>query len=102
LVSKHSDIKELFEGGSERLTSLRERSRERSMVLSHVLAALPPKLGETVATAGIDQGRLTIGVAGAAWASRLRYVTDTLRKRLSTSLGVEIRTVRIKVVPPQT
>lgn len=70
------------------------------MVLAHVCSGLPPTLAENVASAGVEEGRLTIGVVGAAWASRLRYVTETLRKRVSESMGVEIQSVRIKVVPP--
>jgi len=37
---------------------------------------------------------------GAAWASRLRYLTETLRKRVGSEMGVTILTVRIRVVPP--
>jgi hypothetical protein len=62
---------------------------------------LPPELAATVVSAGIENGRLTIGVAGAPWAARLRYVTETLRMRVSGSMGVEITSVRIKVVPPR-
>jgi hypothetical protein len=69
------------------------------VALEHVCAALPAQLAEFVVSAGIEQGRLTIGVAGANWAARLRYVTDTLRTQVSGSLGVEIQSVRIKVVP---
>jgi hypothetical protein len=69
-------------------------------VLDQVRAALPSKLGQAVASAGIDEGRLTIGVVGAVWASRLRYSTDILRKRVAKSAGLEILTVRIRVVPP--
>jgi hypothetical protein len=56
---------------------------------------------EVVLSAGIDQGQLTIGVSGAQWAARLRYVTETLRMRVSGTMGVDIRSVRIKVVPPR-
>ena len=87
-------------GDGERLRSLKARSRERSRTLACVVAALPQKLAETVTTAGIEQGRLTIGVSGGAWASRLRYVTEMLRDRVSDAMGIEIRTVRIKVVHP--
>ncbi len=69
-------------------------------MLAHVCAALPPNLAQAVASAGIGEGQLTLGVVGAAWASRLRYVTETLRKRVGESLGVEISRVRIRVVPP--
>jgi len=83
-----------------RLAALKSQTLERSRALRHVCAALPPKLAQTVASAGICEGELTIGVIGAAWASRLRYVTETLRKRVGDSMGVELQSVRIKVVPP--
>jgi hypothetical protein len=99
-MQKSKNIKELLEGGGERLTNLQSRRRARSLVLAHVTAALPANLAKTVVTAGIEEGCLTVGVAGAAWASRLRYVTETLRKRVGASMREEIRSVRIKVVQP--
>ncbi len=71
------------------------------MVLEHVCCALPRELAQSVVSAGILKGTLTIGVASAAFASRLRYVTEELAKRVSDSRGVDIRTVRIRVVPPR-
>jgi hypothetical protein len=82
------------------LTDLKARSEARGATLEQVCAALPQPLAKTVVSAGLEDGRLTIGVAGASWASRLRYVTDTLRLRVGGALGVEITSVRIKVVPP--
>jgi hypothetical protein len=96
-MRKSIEIKELLAGGSERLTSLRDRLHERSRVLHEVMAALPEELAATVATAGIDQGELTVGAVSAAWATRLRYMTDRLRQRVGAALGVEISSIRIKV-----
>ncbi len=90
-----------MEGGSERLTDLRQRLRARARVLDQVIAALPDELAAAVATAGMDQGGLTIGVVSGAWATRLRYLTDTLRQRVGAALGVEISSVRIRVVQPE-
>jgi hypothetical protein len=53
-----------------------------------------------VASAGIDAGRLTIGVSGAVWATRLRYATQELRQKVELATGIEITSVRIKVVQP--
>ena len=86
-------------GGSPRLSALKSRTQQRSRAFSFVCAALPPKLAEAVASAGVEGGVLTIGVIGAAWASRLRYLHDTLRRKMSESMGVEIKSLRIKVVP---
>ena len=71
----------------------------RSLVLEQVRAALPPKLAAAVVSAGLEQGRLTIGVVGAVWASRLRYLTDSVRKKVGGS-GPAVLSVRIRVVPP--
>ncbi len=99
-MRKTKNIKELFQGGSRRLTDLKSRTDKRSAVLKHVCAVLPPKLADKVLSAGLEQGQLTVGVSSAAWASRLRYATDTLRAGVGESMGVEIQSVRIKVVPP--
>lgn len=100
-MQKPKSINELIRIGGRRLTALKAKTAERNLALEQVCAALPPQLAQTVVSAGLEDGRLTIGVAGASWASRLRYLTDTLRKRVGESMGVEIETVRIKVVPPR-
>ena len=99
-MRKPRTINEILMGSGARLTALRSQTNNRAAVLAHVCAALPPNLAKAVVSAGVGDGRLTLGVVGAAWASRLRYVTETLRKRVGESLGVEIRSVRIRVVPP--
>src|SRR5450631_449970 len=95
-------LSDLLSGAGKKLTALKTRSLERSLILDQVRAALPARLGAAVASAGIDQGRLTIGVVGAVWASRLRYSTESVRKRVAKAAGLEILNVRIRVVPPAT
>jgi hypothetical protein len=100
-MQNSKSLSELLARGGKRLSLLKERSAERSKVLEQVRAALPARLGQAVVSAGIDQGgRLTIGVVGAVWASRLRYSTESIRKRVAKSAGLEILTVKIRVVPP--
>ena len=93
-------VSDLLSRTGNKLTALKNRARERSVVIDQVRAALPARLALAVASAGIDQGRLTIGVVGAVWASRLRYLTESLRKRVSSSTGTVILTVKVRVVPP--
>ncbi len=69
-------------------------------MVEQVRAALPPRLALAVASAGIEQGRLTIGVIGAVWASRLRYLTESVRKQVGSATGIAVLSVRIRVVPP--
>lgn len=93
-------LSDLLSRAGNKLNALKTRSRERTRVVEQVRAALPARLAEAVASAGLEHGRLTIGVVGAVWASRLRYSSDALRKRVGASLEVEILTVRIRVLPP--
>ena len=93
-------LSDLLSRTGNKLTALKSRSRERSLVVEQVRAALPPRLAEAVASAGLEQGRLTIGVVGAHWASRLRYLTESVRKRVAESMGVAVVSVRVRVVPP--
>jgi hypothetical protein len=99
-MENSKSLSELLARGGTRLSRLVERSAERAQVVELVRAALPARLAESVQSAGLEQGRLTVGVLGAVWASRLRYSTDLIRKRVAKSLGQEILTVRIRVVPP--
>lgn len=95
-------LSELLSVPGKRLASLKHRSIERSSLLLQVRSKLTPKMAESVTSAGVEAGRLTIGVVSAVWASRLRYATDTLRKQVSASSGLEIQQVRIRVIPPGT
>ena len=93
-------LRDLLAAGGSRLSSLKVRSAERSKILDHVRAALPQRLAQAVVSAGVREGRLTIGVVGAVWASRLRYSVDIVRKRVAKSSDSDITSVRIRVVPP--
>ena len=99
-MQNSKSLSELLTRGGKRLSLLKEKSAERSLVLEQVRAALPPRLAQAVVSAGIEEARLSIGVVGAVWASRLRYSIDVIRKRVSKASGVEILTVKIRVVPP--
>jgi len=101
LIKNPKNFNELLNVGGTRLAALKAKNLERILTLGHVCSALPPRLAETVVSAGIEQGRLTIGVASASWAARLRYVTDVLRRRVSESMGIDIQSVRVKVVRPR-
>src|SRR3979490_1013846 len=65
-------VSDLLSRTGNKLTALKMRSQERALVVEQVRAALPAKLALAVVSAGVDQGRLTIGVLGGVWASRLR------------------------------
>ena len=92
-------VSDLLSRTGNKLTALKARSAERSRVVEQVRAALPARLATAVLTSGIEQGRLTIGVAGAVWASRLRYLTESVRTRVAGASGIAIQSVKVRVVP---
>ena len=98
-MPKRLEIKDLFRGGSAKLTGLKRQAAARSQVLEQVLQALPAELAGAVTTAGMRGAELTLGAVNAAWATRLRYVTDLLRQRVGRALGIEILRIRIRVQP---
>jgi hypothetical protein len=99
-MQNSKSLSELLARGGKRLSLLTSKAAERAQIVEQVRAALPARLAQSVASAGLDGGRLTIGVVGAVWASRLRYSTDSIRKGVAKSLGKEVLSVRIRVVPP--
>jgi hypothetical protein len=99
-MQKSKAVSELFTGANKKLTALRAKSDERSRIGEQVRAALPVKLAQAVVSAGIDQGRLSIGVSSAVWATRVRYLADSLGKSVAESTGMVITVVRVRVVPP--
>jgi hypothetical protein len=98
-MQKSKPLSELMAIPSRALKDLSARLAARSQVLDAVRAALPAKLAVHVISAGIDEGRLTIGVSGGVWASRLRYSSAGLRKTVGESLKINILRVQIRVVP---
>ena len=100
-VKKPKSINELLGGSGKRLSDLKAKTQARTRAFEHVCAALPSPLAQSIVSAGLEHGQLTIGVAGAAWAARLRYVTEALRVQVGSSMRVDIQKVRIKVVPPR-
>jgi len=100
-VKKPKSINELLSGSGKRLSDLKAKTQARTRAFDHVCAALPSPLAQRIVSAGLEHGQLSIGVAGSAWAARLRYVTDALGAQVGSSMRVDIHKVRIKVVPPR-
>jgi hypothetical protein len=93
-------VSELLQLHGKKLRELGAALKKRAAVLAVVRASLPAKLAARVASAGLENGRLTLGVTGAVWASRLRYMTGALRSEVGAALGTEIVSVRIRVLQP--
>jgi hypothetical protein len=94
-------VSELLQLHGKKLRELGATLKKRAAVLDVVRASLPAKLASRVASAGLENGRLTLGVTGAVWASRLRYSTSALRMEVGAALCTDIVSVRIRVLQPK-
>jgi hypothetical protein len=97
-MGKTRHISELLQTAG-RMQRLDARLRQRSNVLEAVRTSLPSRLAQAVVSAGVEEGRLTIGVVGSVWASRIRYCSEATRLSLNEKLGTVLLSVRIRVVP---
>ena len=93
-------ISELLRLGHKRLDDLATGLDARDRVLAGVRASLPAPIAAQVLTASFAQGRLSLGISSAAWASRARYAAAAGREQLGAALGAEVTTVRVRVARP--
>ena len=93
-------ISELLRLGHKRLDDLATGLEARDRVLAGVRATLPAPIAAQVLTASYADGRLSLGISSAAWASRARYAAAAVREQLGAALGAEVTTVRVRVARP--
>jgi len=79
------------------LGDLVRRAREMGELTAVLVRALPDEQAPGVVAANVrDDGELVVIAASPAWASRLRYESDTLLEAAKAT-GVEAHTCRIRV-----
>src|SRR6266404_6312913 len=69
-------VSDLVSRNGNKLTALKIRSQERTLVVEQVRATLPARIALAEASAGMEQGRLTIAGVGVVLTSRLMYLTE--------------------------
>lgn len=99
-MQKPKALSELLNIPGKALGDLHRQLDDRSRALDWVKSALPPKLAAEVISAGLAQGKLSIGVSSATWASRLRYLSAELRQSVGAASQTTILSIRVRVVPP--
>lgn len=81
------------------LERLRQGSAQANRALLAVREALPDGLGEHVWGAAVRERTLTVLVASAAWATRVRYHAPGLREDVGGKLDAPIDRVQVRVRP---
>lgn len=64
-----------------------------------ILDCLPTELIAHVQVAGLEGAKLTLTTHSPVWASKLRYRTDEVARRLSAKTGLPIESVKLLVHP---
>lgn len=80
------------------LAQLLADGRRQEQLLAQVRQHLPGELADAVASAGIADGALHLGVTSGAWASRLRFLAPQLRRQLGDRLDRPLDEVRVHVL----
>ena len=79
------------------LGSIVQRARELGELTNLLSQALPEEFSGAVVAANVrENGDLVVIAASSAWASRLRYETETLLKAAQTA-GIDAATCRVRV-----
>lgn len=68
---------------------------------AHLHALIPAPLNEHCSLLSIRNDTLVLAADSPVWAARLRYYTPQLVKQLSGRQTVTVRTIRVRVNPPE-
>jgi hypothetical protein len=79
------------------LGAIVRRARKMGELTEVLARSLPPEQAEGIVAANLrEDGELVVIATTSAWASRLRYETDTLLEA-ARSVGIEVHACRIRV-----
>ncbi len=96
-MSKPRPIGQLF-AGQNRFSRLTAAAERLQALTGAVREQLDPNLALHCTVASLEEGVLVIQTDGNAWASRLRYESAELMRRLDYRLG-PLHEVRIRIAP---
>ncbi len=98
MTQKPTSVSDLLGKAGGMLERLRDGASEADRVLGAVRRHLPGDLRERVWGASLRGDHLTVMVASAAWATRIRYQAPALKQALAAELG-PIERIAVKVRP---
>lgn len=87
--------------GGSKYASLLKRARAQMALEAQVRELLPAPLSEHCRLLAVRDETLVLAADSPVWASRLRFHAPLLVKQLSRLRGVNLRTIRVRVRPPE-
>lgn len=85
--------------GLPRLLQQAQRLQELTQTL---VEALPPSVGEHCRVGNVASDTLTLVTDSPAWSTRLRFYTPAILAHFRQRHGLDLRSVRVRVRPPET
>jgi hypothetical protein len=82
------------------LAQLLHASQKQEALLAQLRQRLPHDLAAALRSASLDRGCLRLGVAGSAWATRLRFLAPQLLRRLEGWPHGPVETIEVRVSVP--
>lgn len=82
------------------LAQLLHASQKQGALLAQLRERLPDDLAAALRSASLDRGCLRLGVAGGAWATRLRFLVPQLQRRLEGWPHGPVETIDVRVSVP--
>jgi hypothetical protein len=98
-AKKPTAVSDLLAKGQGLLERLRTGAEASNRTLESVRRALPPPLAEQVWGASVEDGVLSVAVATAAFAARIRYLQDDLCAAVARDSGTAIARCSVRVRP---
>jgi len=89
----------LLVAAGPRLGELHARARAFSALKERLAAVLPAPEASHVTGIVQRDNEIVILVDSSAWCARLRYRAASLRQQLSAMVGLEVKEIRVRVVP---
>lgn len=97
--STPQSIQSLLHIASPEVANILGRARFMARIRAALLEVLPDAIAPQMQVAAYENHRLRLHVANAAWATRLRYMEDTIRRALAQRMRLQIDRVDVKVRP---
>jgi predicted nucleic acid-binding Zn ribbon protein len=98
-MRKPIPLSELLGRPDPTLERLREGAKAAERTLDAVRDSLPPEVAAHVWGASTEEGRLTVLVDSAGWATRVRYAVPELQQGVGERLGMPVLKVAVRVRP---
>jgi hypothetical protein len=85
--------------GSHLPSTLKQRANRLRELNRHLYSILPAEFHGHIQVANLHRDLITLEADSPAWASRVRYHSNDLTRRLSVTTGLTIKSLKLRIQP---